>query len=343
MFIDRVKVYVKAGDGGRGCVSFRREKFVPKGGPDGGDGGRGGDVILKVDSHLSTLLDFRFHPINRASRGAHGRGKGQKGKDASPLILKVPPGTLVKDAENQEVLADLVSPGEQFIVAKGGRGGRGNTHFVKSWRQAPRYAEEGRPGEEKWLLLELKVIADVGLVGLPNAGKSTLISKVSSAKPKIADYPFTTLTPFLGVVGLSGYRSFVMADIPGIVEKAHEGAGLGLEFLRHIERSRVLLQLVDLSGIEKDPWEAFKVVSEELASHHGDLGKKPRLVVGTKLDLVNRKNLSSLAEKIESFGLLFIPISAATGEGVDELLEKTWKILEETREAAIEAKVSEKV
>jgi len=336
VFVDRVKVYVKGGDGGRGCVSFRREKYVPRGGPDGGDGGHGGDVILEVDPHLSTLMDFKYRPINRAKRGEHGKGKRQRGRDAPSLVLRVPPGTVVKDAETGEVLADLTRPGERFVVARGGRGGRGNVHFVKPWRQAPRYAEEGEPGEERWILLELKLIADVGLVGLPNAGKSTLLSRVSKARPKVADYPFTTLVPYLGVVSLPGYRSFVMADIPGIIEKAHEGAGLGLEFLRHIERTGVLLHLVDLSGVERDPWEALEVVSKELEAYGSGLEDKPRMVVGTKLDLIEDRNkVASFAERVEALGFSFSAVSAVTGEGVGELLEKTWQFLSKARKEAV--------
>jgi GTP-binding protein len=336
MFVDRVKVYVKAGNGGNGCRSFRREKFVPRGGPDGGDGGRGGDVVLKVDPHVGTLLDFRYRPINKAKRGGHGKGKNQRGKDASPFILRVPPGTVVKDEATGEILTDLTAPDELFVVARGGKGGKGNVHFVKPWHQAPRCAEEGQPGEERWIVLELKLIADVGLVGLPNAGKSTLLSRVSAAKPKVAKYPFTTLAPYLGVVKLSDYRGFVMADIPGIIEKAHQGAGLGLEFLRHVERTRVLLHLVDLSGLEGDPRDAFQVVSRELAAYGSGLDERPRLIVGTKLDLVeDREEVRAWAKKVGAMGLPFQAISAVTGEGVEELLEKTWHLLAAEKEVSM--------
>ena len=292
-------------------------------------------MVLEVDPHLSTLMDFKYRPINRAKRGEHGRGKKQRGRDAPPLVLRVPPGTVVRDADTGEVLADLTMPGERFVVAKGGRGGRGNVHFVKPWRQAPRYAEDGEPGEERWILLELKLIADVGLVGLPNAGKSTLLSRVSAARPKVADYPFTTLVPYLGVVSLPGYRSFVMADIPGIIEKAHEGAGLGLEFLRHIERTRVLLHLVDLSGLERDPWEAFRTVGEELEAYGAGLEEKPRIVVGTKLDLVGDKaRVESFRDRVEALGFSFQALSAVTGEGIEEMLEKTWQLLEEVKKGS---------
>ncbi len=333
MFIDRVKIYVKAGDGGRGCVSFRREKFVPKGGPDGGDGGRGGDVILEVDPHLSTLIDFKYKPHYRAPNGGHGKGKKMKGRDAPPLVLKVPPGTVVRDAETGDVIADLTKPGERFVLAKGGRGGRGNVHFVKPWRQAPRIAEPGEKGEEKVVILELKLIADVGLVGLPNAGKSTLLSRISEAKPAIADYPFTTLYPVLGVVRVGEYESFVVADIPGIIEGAHKGAGLGLEFLRHIERTRLVLQLVDLSGFEKDPFEAFEIVDKEIKNYGAGLENKPRIVVGTKIDLLLDR---SIIDKYEAFvknrGYDFIAISAVTGENLDLLVTRCWDKLRKLKE-----------
>ncbi len=330
MFVDRVKIYVKAGDGGDGCVSFRREKYVPKGGPDGGDGGRGGDVVLEVDPHLSTLLDYRYKSQYRAKRGEHGKGKKMKGKDAPPLILRVPPGTVVRDAETGEILADLTEPGQRFVVARGGKGGRGNVHFVRPWRQAPRVAEPGQKGEERWIILELKLIADVGLVGLPNAGKSTLLSSVTHAKPAIADYPFTTLHPVLGVVRVGEHESFVMADIPGIIEGAHKGVGLGIDFLRHIERTKVILQLVDMTGVEHDPFRAFEVVSEELAKYGADLDKKPRIVVGTKMDAVQDRDLvERFASFVKDRGYKFIPVSAVTRENLDLLIMETWKLLQE--------------
>ncbi len=330
MFVDRVKIYVKAGDGGAGCVSFRREKYVPKGGPDGGDGGRGGDVILEVDPHLSTLIDYKYKPSYRAQNGGHGKGKKMKGKDAPPLVLRVPPGTVVKDAETGRILADLTEPGQRFVVAKGGRGGRGNVHFVKPWRQAPRIAEPGEKGEERWIILELKLIADVGLVGLPNAGKSTLLSRVSHAKPAIADYPFTTLYPVLGVVRVGEYESFVMADIPGIIEGAHKGVGLGLDFLRHIERTKVILQLVDMSGFEVDPFKAFEVVEKELKEYGQGLEKRPRIVVGTKIDAVqNWALVNRFEEFVRERGFDFIKVSAVTGVGLKELVGRTWRLLKE--------------
>ncbi len=333
MFIDRVKIYVKAGDGGKGCVSFRREKYVPKGGPDGGDGGKGGDVILEVDPNLSTLIDFYYNPRYIAERGGHGKGKNMKGRDAPPLILKVPPGTVVKDAMTNEILADLTEPGQRYVVARGGRGGRGNAHFKKPWLQAPRFAEPGEKGEERWIILELKLIAHVGLVGLPNAGKSTLLSVISNAKPEIAPYPFTTLRPILGVVSLGLGKSFVVADIPGIIEGASKGAGLGLEFLRHIERTRVILELIDLSGIEVDPFKAFEVLEKEL-KEYGNILDKRRIIVGTKLDIVEDPGI---VERFEEFirkkGLPFIAISSVTGFNVDKLLSMTWELLREEWES----------
>ncbi len=328
MFVDRVKIYVKAGDGGAGCVSFRREKYVPKGGPDGGDGGRGGDVILEVDPHLNTLIDFKYKPHYRAKNGGHGKGKRMKGKDAPPLILKVPPGTVVKDVETGEVLADLTEPHQRFVVARGGRGGRGNVHFVKPWRQAPRVAEPGEKGEQRWILLELKLIAHVGLVGLPNAGKSTLLSRITHAKPAIASYPFTTLYPVLGVVKVGDYESFVVADIPGIIEGAHRGAGLGLDFLRHIERTKVILQLVDMSGWEHNPFKAFEVVDRELKEYGRGLEDRPRIVVGTKMDIVqDMAFVEKFREFVEGKGFQFVPVSAVMGQNLDLLVRKTWEML----------------
>ncbi len=264
-FVDEVKIYVKAGDGGRGCVSFRREKCVPKGGPDGGDGGRGGDIILKVDDRLHTLLDLRYQRHYKAKRGEHGRGSGQHGKDAPDLIIRVPAGTIIKEQEGG-FIADLTKDGQQIIIAKAGRGGRGNARFASSTNQAPRYAQPGTTGEERWLALNLKLLADVGLLGFPNAGKSTLISRISQARPKVADYPFTTLTPNLGVVKSGDYKSFVVADIPGLLPGAHQGVGLGDRFLKHIERTKILVHLIDISqGAERDPVIEYKTINNELA------------------------------------------------------------------------------
>ena len=284
-FIDQVKIRVKAGDGGHGCVSFRREKFVPKGGPDGGDGGDGGDVILVADPQIHTLYDFYYKAEFKAENGKPGMGKKMKGKDGEDLILKVPVGTIVKDAETGEIIADLVKPGQRVILAKGGKGGKGNARFTTPTRQAPRIATPGTPGEEKTLILELKLIADVGLVGLPNAGKSTFLSRVSAAKPKIADYPFTTLHPNLGVVKLFDEKTFIIADIPGLIEGAHKGIGLGHDFLKHIERTRVLLYLLDASKGE-EVLKDFEILKKELELFNPELLKKDYLIALNKIDLI---------------------------------------------------------
>ncbi|MCX8030035.1 MAG: GTPase ObgE [Thermodesulfovibrionales bacterium] len=321
-FVDHAEIYVKAGDGGRGCISFRREKFVPRGGPDGGDGGKGGDVILVATKELNTLLDVSLRKNYRAERGRHGKGKNQHGADGADTIIYVPEGTVVKD-ENGEVLADLDKEGLRFVAAKGGKGGLGNAHFVTSVNQAPRFAQPGMPGEERTLILELKLLADVGLIGLPNAGKSTLISVISSAKPKIADYPFTTLIPNLGVVKTNFGTSFVVADIPGIIEGAHTGAGLGIQFLRHVERTSYLLHLVDISDIQQtDPVDDLIKVNKELSLYSKELTKKPQIVGGSKLDLAcERKRLRRLKEYCRKKGLPFFPFSSATLEGVSEIIE----------------------
>lgn len=332
MFYDTAKIYVKAGDGGDGVVSFRREKYVPEGGPDGGDGGRGGNVILVVDEGLRTLVDFKYKRHYKAERGQHGRGKNMHGRAGEDLILRVPPGTVVKDAETGEVLADLTEPGAQVVVAQGGRGGRGNARFLSNKNKAPRLAEKGEPGEERWLLLELKVLADVGLLGFPNAGKSTLISRISAARPKIADYPFTTLTPNLGVVNLGEGKSFVVADIPGLIEGAHRGAGLGHDFLRHLERTRVLVHLVDLASWEHEPIEAYRIINRELELYSPELSQKPQIVAANKIDLPEaRERLDGF---IQALGpeVTVVPISAVTGEGVQELLHKVAARLEEIGE-----------
>ncbi|NCO83459.1 MAG: GTPase ObgE [Nitrospirae bacterium CG22_combo_CG10-13_8_21_14_all_44_11] len=321
-FVDYAKIYVKAGDGGRGCVAFRREKYVPKGGPSGGDGGRGGHIIFKASRELNTLLDLRYQREYRAKRGQHGMGKKMHGKDGEDRIIPVPVGTVIKDADTEEVLADLDSEGVEIIIAKAGRGGQGNAHFATPTRQAPKFAQPGEEGEEKNLVIELKLLADVGLLGLPNAGKSTLISVISSARPKIADYPFTTLTPNLGVVKLKDFRSFVVADIPGLIEGAHRGAGLGFQFLRHVERTSLLLHLVDASDMpESDPVEDLKKVNKELELYSSKLLEKPQAVVGTKTDIaVDKKRLRKLAKYCKSKKIEFFPVSAATGKGIRELL-----------------------
>ncbi|MBI1987091.1 MAG: GTPase ObgE [Nitrospinae bacterium] len=319
MFVDQVKIYVKGGDGGRGCLSFCRQKYRPRGGPNGGDGGRGGDVILQASINLRTLLDFRYRPQNIAPRGGHGSGSCRKGRDAPLCILKVPVGTLVKDVQSQEVLGDLMREGEELVVARGGRGGWGNAHFKSSTNQAPRRVEGGRAGEERWLQLELKLMADVGLIGLPNAGKSTFLSRISAAHPKAAPYPFTTLTPKLGVVQLPDYRSFVVADIPGLIPGAHQGKGLGDRFLRHIERTSLLVHLVDLAV--EDPIAAFHAVEKELEYYSPALARKPRLVVANKIDLpLASEKLPQVERDLRSLGIRIYPLSARTGQGVPALI-----------------------
>ncbi len=321
MFIDEVIITVKAGDGGNGCLAFRREKFVPRGGPSGGDGGHGGDVVMVASEHHNTLLHFRFNPEHKAKRGRHGEGSQRTGRDGDSVEVPTPVGTIVYDAETGEKLHDFTKAGDRFVVAKGGRGGRGNQHFATSTHQAPTEHEDGKPGEERRLRLELKLLADVGLVGFPNAGKSTLISVISAAKPKIADYPFTTLEPNLGVVRGDDDRSFVVADIPGLIEGAHLGHGLGVQFLKHIERTRLLVHLVDVSEMSgRDPVHDFEVVMEELASFSEDLVHKPMIVVATKIDAAQDparvKSIEKLAKKRK---LPFFKISSVTGEGVEKL------------------------
>lgn len=320
-FIDQVKVSLKAGDGGRGCVSFRREKYIPRGGPNGGDGGRGGDIILKASRDITTLLDIRYQQQYRAEKGEHGMGSNMHGKDGGDLIIPVPVGTIVRDAESDEVMCDLITEGQEFMAVKGGRGGLGNARFKSSTMQAPKFAQPGEPGEEAILILELKLLADVGLIGLPNAGKSTLISSVSSAKPKIADYPFTTLTPSLGVVKYGEFSSFVIADIPGLIEGAHNGTGLGFQFLRHVERTSILLHLVDISEMgEGDPVENLEKINRELELYSPELMKKPLAVAGTKLDIKGSgERLDKLAQYCKDKNYDFFPVCAVTGEGLKEL------------------------
>jgi GTP-binding protein len=312
---------VKAGDGGNGCLAFRREKFVPRGGPSGGDGGRGGDVFLVSTQHQNTLLQFRFNPEHKAQRGRHGEGSNRTGADGQSIEVEVPVGTVVYDDETGERLHDFTAPGERFLAARGGRGGKGNARFATSTHQAPTEHEPGRPGEERRLRLELKLLADVGLVGFPNAGKSTLISRISAARPKIADYPFTTLEPHLGVVSLDDYRSFTVADIPGLIEGAHLGHGLGTQFLRHIERTRLLAHLVDVSEASgREPAQDFETVMRELASFSEELAAKPMILVATKMDAAqDSARLESLRQVAEERGLPFFRISSVTGQGLDEL------------------------
>jgi GTP-binding protein len=321
MFIDEARILVKAGDGGNGCMAFRREKYVPRGGPSGGDGGRGGDIVLVANPHQNTLLQFRFNPEHRAQRGRHGEGSNRTGAEGRSIELQVPVGTVVYDEATGERLYDFTSAGETFLVARGGKGGRGNARFATSTHQAPTEHEPGRPGDELRLRLELKLLADVGLVGFPNSGKSTLISRLSAARPKIADYPFTTLEPHLGVVGLDGYRSFVMADIPGLIEGAHEGAGLGIQFLRHIERTRLLAHLVDVSDASgRLPVEDFHTIMGELAAFSAELAAKPQILVATKMDAAqDPSRVDALRTLAAERGLAFFAISSVTGEGLDEL------------------------
>jgi len=335
-FVDYAKIHVKAGDGGRGCVSFRREKYVPRGGPNGGDGGRGGHVLIRATSKLNTLLDFKYKREYKAERGGHGKGKNMNGKDGESLVIPVPVGTVIKNAETGGIIADLDSEGSLFVLAKGGRGGMGNAHFATPVRKAPRFAQPGEKGEERWLILELKLLADVGLIGLPNAGKSTLISVISSARPKIADYPFTTLIPNLGVVKMSNFKSFVVADIPGLIEGAHKGAGLGAQFLRHVERTSVLLHLIDVSNMaEGDPVENFKKINRELELYSTALLEKQQAVVATKLDVVDKKRLDRLKEYCKINTIDFFPLSAVTGKGIKELLPYLAEKVEEKRKRVI--------
>ncbi len=332
-FIDRAKIFVQGGHGGNGCVAFRREKFVPKGGPSGGNGGKGGDVILEADRNVHTLLDFKYKRHYKAERGRHGEGNKRTGRSGDDLIIKVPVGTVVRDAETGEVLGDLTEHGQRLVVAKGGRGGRGNAEFATPTRRAPDFAEPGEPGEERWIELELKLLADVGLVGFPNAGKSTFLSRVTAARPEIADYPFTTLRPILGVAKVGDF-SFVIADIPGLIEGAHAGKGLGHEFLRHVERTKLLLHLIDLTDLTRDPKEAFEKINKELELYSPELAKKPQIVVGTKIDaLVDRSKIEELKKYFEEKGYPFFAVSAVTGEGMNELM---WFVAKKLKELEVE-------
>jgi len=321
MFIDEARIYVKAGDGGNGCLAFRREKYVPRGGPSGGDGGRGGDVYMVANDQINTLLHFRFNPEHKAQRGRHGEGSDCTGQDGETIELQVPVGTVVYDEARGEKLHDFTHDGERVLVARGGRGGKGNARFATSTHQAPTEHEPGKPGQERRLRLELKLLADAGLVGFPNAGKSTLISRISAARPKIADYPFTTLEPNLGVVKMDDFRSFVVADIPGLIEGAHLGHGLGTQFLRHIERTKLLVHLVDVSDASgRQPVEDFETVMRELASFSPDLAQKPMLVVASKMDAAqDRERVASLKRLAEQHGLPYFEISSATGLGIEAL------------------------
>ncbi len=323
-FVDEVKVHVQSGDGGNGCVSFRREKYVPRGGPDGGDGGRGGNVVFRASNRKRTLLDFRYRHLFKASSGKHGQGQDKHGRRGEDLILEVPPGTIVRDAVTEEILIDLSVEGQEWVAAEGGAGGRGNARFVSSIRQVPRFAEEGQPGEERELILELKLLADIGLVGLPNAGKSTLIAAISAARPKIADYPFTTLVPNLGVVERGDAPPFVVADIPGLIEGAHDGAGLGVRFLRHIERTRALVHLIDVSTIPvQDPLGPLRLIEHELSSYSTSFAQKARVVVLNKVDLLahDPDRLEAIAAAYRGAGHETHLVSALTRQGIAELVQ----------------------
>jgi GTP-binding protein len=338
MFIDRVKIKIMAGNGGDGVTAFRREKFVPRGGPSGGDGGIGGSVWMESDEGLNTLLHLRYNPEHKAERGRHGEGSNRHGRDGEDITVKVPVGTQVFDAESEDLLFDFTEPGQRFLAAKGGKGGWGNQHFATPTRRAPKFHYTGRPGEEKELQLELKLIADVGLVGFPNAGKSTLISVISAAKPKIADYPFTTLEPNLGVVDLGEYKTFVVADIPGLIEGASEGAGLGDRFLRHVERTKLILHLVDVSSISgRDAVEDYEIINRELANYNVDLAERPQIVVATKLDALDEPGrLESLRERAKKDEKEFLEISAVTNLGTKELVAAVAKRLAEIKETEID-------
>lgn len=336
-FVDEIRIHVKAGDGGRGCVSFLREKYRPRGGPNGGNGGDGGSIIFRADPQLSTLSDLVYQHHLRAERGEHGRGKDQHGKNGHDLIVRVPLGTLVHEVESGVFLADLDTKGAEVVVARGGRGGKGNAFFATSTNRAPRFAQPGTQGEERLLQLELRLLADVGLVGFPNAGKSTLISAVSAARPRIADFPFTTLTPHLGVVRYGEEGSFVMADIPGLIEGAHEGHGLGIQFLRHLSRTAMLLHLLDISDLDREPLHDYDTISHELACFDPQLLDRPRLLVVTKLDLpTTQERFTEVAEAFTQRGITLHAVSAVTGEGMQELVWRIVRILEARKAESVE-------
>ena len=340
MIVDEVTINVEAGAGGDGCLSFRREKFIPRGGPDGGNGGRGGSVFLEARNDVNTLVDFIYHPLIRARHGEHGKGKNMHGREAVEVTVRVPVGTLVWD-ENKELLVDMNEDGKRFLIAKGGRGGRGNTTFKTSTQQTPRIAEKGEPGEKKILRLELKLLADVGVVGFPNAGKSTLLSRVSKAHPKIADYPFTTLEPQLGVVSLSEGRSFVLADMPGLIEDASKGKGLGIRFLRHLERTKLLLHLVELSSVGRfsELGKKINIIRRELKLHSAKFLKIPQIIVLTKIDAATSLPVVEWTEKLKRKGLPAQAISAVSGEGLKNLMEETWRTLAEIKKEAAKTKI----
>jgi GTPase len=325
MFIDQATIYVKAGNGGNGIISFRREKYIPKGGPDGGNGGKGGDIILRVDTQLTTLMDFRYKRNYTAEHGDHGQGANRTGKSGQDTIIRVPAGTIIKNEETDEIIADLIHENEEIILARGGRGGKGNAEFATSINQAPRKATKGTPGEEHSIQLELKLLADIGLIGFPNAGKSTLISRISAARPKIADYPFTTLIPNLGIVRYGEYKSFVVADMPGLIEGAHTGKGLGIEFLRHIERTRVIVCLIESTA--EDIKEQYTTLMHELKSFNETMAKKPQIITISKMDIADDESLARLKKVKFPKRIPVYQISAVTGEGIKELTDEMWKQL----------------
>ncbi|MGF9700857.1 MULTISPECIES: GTPase ObgE [Paenibacillus] len=345
MFVDKAKIYVKAGDGGDGIVSFRREKYVPEGGPAGGDGGKGADIIFRVDEGLRTLMDFRYQRHFKAKRGEKGRNKSQHGANAENMIVRIPPGTVIMDDDSGEVLADLTRHGQQVVVARGGRGGRGNIRFATPNNPAPELAENGEEGEERYIVLELKVMADVGLVGFPSVGKSTLLSVVSAAKPKIGAYHFTTITPNLGVVGVGEGRSFVMADLPGLIEGAHEGIGLGHEFLRHVERTRIIVHVVDMSGSEgRDPFEDWVKINDELKLYNPVLAERPQIVAANKMDMPeSEENLEQFMQKVREIqpDIEIMPISSLTRKGIQELLYRAADLLDQIPDEVVVEEVAD--
>ncbi len=336
MLIDRAKISIRAGNGGNGMVAFRREKYVAAGGPNGGDGGKGGDVIFTVDDSLRTLIDFKYKRKYAAQAGEKGGTSNCSGKSGKDLIIKIPPGTIIRDMKNGRILADMTEPGQSVVIAKGGKGGAGNQHFATSTRQVPTFARAGDPGEEYQVELELKLIADVGLVGFPNAGKSTILSMASAATPKIADYPFTTLEPNLGVVSIDEGNSFVMADIPGLIEGAHEGVGLGFDFLRHVERTKLLVHVVDMAGVDgRDPLEDFRSINEELRQYNPKLAQRPQVVAANKMDLPEgRERLEDFTKAVENMGYKVFPVSAATNSGIKEMMYHVAGRLSELPDAA---------
>jgi len=345
MFVDKAKIYVKGGDGGDGLVAFRREKYVPEGGPAGGDGGRGGDVIFRVDEGLRTLMDFRYQRHFKADKGIKGRNKSQHGANADHMVVRIPPGTVLIDDDTQEIIADMTRHGQQVVVARGGRGGRGNTRFATAANTAPELAENGEEGQERYVVMELKVMADVGLVGFPSVGKSTLLSVVSAAQPKIGAYHFTTITPNLGVVDVGDGRSFVMADLPGLIEGASEGVGLGHEFLRHVERTRIIIHVVDMSGSEgRDPFEDWVMINDELRQYNANLTERPQIVAANKMDMPeSEENLIAFRERVAELrpDLEIMPISSLTRQGVQELLYRATDILDSIPVAPVVEEVAE--